>query len=50
MALTDEVYVIEKSGYAARYSGAGKVISQSLQAGAQIKKGQVIDLKLNSRS
>ncbi len=47
MALTDAVYVIEKSGYAARYSGAGKVVSQSLQAGAQVKKGQVIDLKLN---
>ena len=47
MALTDAVYVLEKSGYGTRYSGTGKVVSQSLPAGVQVKKGQVIDLKLN---
>jgi cell division protein FtsI (penicillin-binding protein 3) len=48
MGLRDAMFLLENNGMRVRYSGHGKVIRQSPQAGTKITKGgtAVIDLKL----
>jgi cell division protein FtsI (penicillin-binding protein 3) len=45
MGLKDALYVLENRGMAVRFSGYGKVVSQSLQVGGPAK-GQTIHIKL----
>jgi len=47
MGLKDAVYLLENMGFITSVSGRGKVINQSLVAGATFKKGQHINLVLN---
>jgi cell division protein FtsI (penicillin-binding protein 3) len=47
MGLKDAVYMTENKGLKVTISGKGRVISQSLPAGATFKKGQLITLFLN---
>jgi cell division protein FtsI (penicillin-binding protein 3) len=47
MGLKDAVYMAENKGLKVMATGRGKVISQSLPAGAIFKKGQAITLFLN---
>lgn len=47
MGLKDAVYMAENKGLKVTVTGRGKVISQSLPAGAIFKKGQLITLFLN---
>lgn len=46
MGAKDAVYLLEKLGLKVRLAGSGKVISQSIPAGASIHKGEVITLTL----
>ncbi|MFV0291593.1 MAG: penicillin-binding protein [Mangrovibacterium sp.] len=46
MTMTDALFLLESRGLSVRFSGFGKVCSQSLSAGNQYKIGQVINLKL----
>ena len=47
MVLSDAIYVLENAGLRARFSGAGKVTTQSLNPGTAVANGQIIELKLN---
>ncbi len=47
MGLKDAVYLLENKGLQAIVSGKGKVVSQSLAAGMNFKKGQKIIIMLN---
>ncbi len=47
MGLKDAVYLLENKGLKVMISGRGKVMSQSLMAGGNFKKGQKISLALN---
>jgi len=47
MGLKDAVYMAENKGLKVTVTGRGRVISQSLPAGAAFKKGQAITLFLN---
>lgn len=47
MGLKDAVYMAENKGLKVTVTGRGRVISQSLPAGATFKKGQAITLFLN---
>ena len=47
MGARDAVYLLESKEVKVRIEGRGKVVSQSLPAGHQIKKGEVCSLKLN---
>ena len=47
MCARDAVYLLESKEVKVRIEGRGKVVSQSLPAGHQIKKGEVCSLKLN---
>lgn len=47
MGLKDAVYMVENKGLKVTATGRGRVISQSLPAGATFKKGQAITLFLN---
>ncbi len=47
MGLKDAVYLAENKGLKVSITGRGRVISQSLPAGAAFKKGQAITLFLN---
>jgi cell division protein FtsI (penicillin-binding protein 3) len=47
MGLKDAIYLAENKGLKVVASGKGKVVSQSLAAGAAYKKGQTITLVLN---
>jgi cell division protein FtsI (penicillin-binding protein 3) len=47
MVLSDAIYVLENVGLKARFSGAGKVVSQSLTPGSITTNGQIVELKLN---
>ena len=42
----DAVYMLEACGLNVRITGRGKVTSQSLQPGTQVRKGQTIHLTL----
>ena len=46
MNVMDAVYLIEKMGWKAGFSGKGVVESQSVKAGTKLEKGKVIVLKL----
>ena len=47
MGLKDALYLLENKGMIALVSGKGKVVSQSIAAGTNFKKGQKIYLMLN---
>jgi cell division protein FtsI (penicillin-binding protein 3) len=47
MGLRNALYLLEKCGLQVNVTGAGKVISQSLQPNAAIQRGQWIDLRLS---
>jgi len=47
MGLKDAVYLMENKGLKVTATGRGRVLSQSLPAGASFKKGQTITLYLN---
>ena len=44
--LKDALYLLEQSGIEAEISGRGKIATQSIEAGAVIKKGMVVKLEL----
>ncbi len=46
MNLTDAVYLLESMGWKVKFEGYGKVKSQSVKAGTELKKGSVINLVL----
>lgn len=46
MGAKDAVYLLEKAGLQVRLQGSGKIVSQSLQPGSNVKKGTLIDIKL----
>ncbi len=47
MGLKDALYMLENKGLIVNFSGRGKVLSQSMQPGIKINKGQKIELVLN---
>ena len=49
MNVTDAVYVLESMGWKVKFDGYGKVKSQSVNAGAELRKGSVINLTLTSK-
>ena len=49
MNVTDAVYVLESRGWKVRFDGYGKVKSQSVKAGTELRKGSVINLVLSSK-
>ena len=49
MNVTDAVYVLESMGWKVRFEGYGKVKSQSVKAGTELRKGSVINLVLSSK-
>jgi cell division protein FtsI (penicillin-binding protein 3) len=46
MTFRDAIYLLEKSGLTVFYEGKGRVVNQSLSAGARISKGDHIYLRL----
>ena len=46
MNITDAVYVLESMGRKVKFEGYGKVKSQSVKAGTELRKGSVINLVL----
>ena len=46
MNITDAVYVLESMGWKVKFEGYGKVKSQSVKAGTELRKGSVINLVL----
>ena len=49
MNITDAVYALESRGWKVKFSGYGKVSSQSVKAGSELRKGSVINLTLSSK-
>ena len=47
MGARDAVFMLESRGVSVRISGRGKVVTQSLPAGHEIKKGEICNLKLD---
>lgn len=47
MNITDAVCLLESMGWKVKFEGYGKVASQSVQAGMELKKGSVINIVLN---
>ena len=47
MNVMDAVYLVESMGWKAGFSGRGLVESQSVKAGTELGKGEMIVLKLN---
>lgn len=47
LGLKDAVYVCENLGLKVNAKGKGKVLSQSIAAGQQVNKGQVVSIQLN---
>jgi cell division protein FtsI (penicillin-binding protein 3) len=47
MVLSDAVFVLENAGLRARFTGTGKVVSQSMNPGTMASNGDIIELKLN---
>ena len=48
MNVRDAVYILEKQGVKVNFSGKGRVVSQSILAGAVLKRGQRVSLKLDN--
>ena len=46
MTFRDAIYLLEKSGLTVLYEGKGRVVDQSLTAGARITKGDRIFIRL----
>jgi cell division protein FtsI (penicillin-binding protein 3) len=46
MTFRDAIYLLEKSGLKVSYEGKGRVVNQSLTAGARISKGERIFIRL----
>ena len=46
MTFRDAIYLLEKSGLKVSYEGKGRVVKQSLSAGARVSKGDRIFLML----
>ncbi|MDQ2658708.1 MAG: PASTA domain-containing protein, partial [Bacteroidota bacterium] len=46
MTFRDAIYLLEKSGLTVFFEGKGRVMNQSLHAGARISKGDRIYLRL----
>lgn len=46
MGLRDAVYLIENSGMRVRYSGRGKVVSQSMRPGSRVVRGSTVFIEL----
>ena len=44
--LKDAIYALENNGYKCTYEGVGHVVSQSIPAGGQSKKGETVHIKL----
>lgn len=47
MGLKDAIYLLEENGLKVIFSGKGKVVDQSLQAGKNFKKGDIIRIELS---
>ena len=47
LALKDAVYICETMGLRVQVKGKGKVAAQSLTAGQQVSKGQLVSIELN---
>lgn len=47
MGLKDALYLLENQGFQVSYSGYGKVLAQSPEAGARLKKNGIVTLTLN---
>ncbi|SFS89117.1 penicillin-binding protein [Sphingobacterium wenxiniae] len=47
MGLTDAIYAMENAGFKTKVAGKGRVVSQSLAAGAKMKMGSSVELLLN---
>lgn len=47
MVLSDAIYLLENAGLRVRFSGAGKVVAQSLEPGKSYKPKDIIQLQLN---
>ena len=46
MGLKDAIFLLESQGLKVAFYGRGRVVSQSLPAGAPVVRGQVVSLKL----
>lgn len=49
MNISDAVNLLESMGWKVNFTGYGKVKTQSVKAGATLRKGAVIDLKLSTK-
>lgn len=49
MNITDAVFLLESMGWKVKFEGYGKVKTQSVKAGAELRKGSVINLTLSSK-
>ena len=49
MNITDATYLLESMGWKVKFEGYGKVKSQSVKAGTELKKGSVINLVLSAK-
>lgn len=47
MGLKDAIYLLENAGFHVSAAGAGKVVSQSIEPGVQLKNHETIKLELN---
>jgi cell division protein FtsI (penicillin-binding protein 3) len=47
MSLRDAIFLLENSGLKVRYSGKGRVRSQSPQHGARYYEGSTVSLEMN---
>ncbi|MCX6230802.1 MAG: penicillin-binding transpeptidase domain-containing protein [Bacteroidetes bacterium] len=50
MGVREAAYLLEKSGVKVKISGKGKVVSQSINAGTPVTKGQIVTLTLTNVS
>ena len=48
MGLKDAIYILESQGYKVKFTGHGKVVSQTPQAGCDLPKGETVTLQLES--
>ena len=48
MGLKDAIYILENQGYKVKFTGHGKVVSQTPQAGCDLPKGETVTLQLES--
>lgn len=49
MNATDAIYLLESMGWNVTFTGYGKVKSQSVKAGTELKKGHIINLELKAK-